>query len=98
MTNFELIFGFTSEEKTKIYNYERDRYGSKEKKRLKEDLDWKKIVEDEKKLFTIPAKDRLHNKWWDMTTSRFWQEIAQCDVTYFGITTKFKRLPENEWR
>jgi len=97
-TMFELHFGFTSEDRTKVYTYERDRYGAKEKKRLRVEADWKEIKEAEKKLFSIPSKDRLHNQWWDMTKSKFWQEVAQCDVTYFGITTKFKRLPKNEWR
>ena len=46
---FELQFGFTSEDQTKVYTYERDRYGAKEKKRLQVEADWKEIREAEKK-------------------------------------------------
>ena len=97
-TMFEMHFGFTSEDRTKVYSYERDRYGAKERKRLVQETEWKEIVQAEKQLLSIPAKDRLYNQWWDMTKSKFWQEVAQCDVTYYGITTKFKKLPRNEWR
>ena len=67
-TMFELQFGFTSEDQTKVYTYERDRYGAKEKKRLQVEADWKEIREAEKKLFSIPSKDRLHNQWWECSS------------------------------
>ena len=86
---FELQFGFKDEP----YRIEvRDRYGAQEKRRQRQQAEWKELKEElakaEAKL--PPRKERGYNKWKDLTQTRFWQKYARCSVTYHGIETRFK--------
>ena len=91
---FELQFGFKLEEPYKVVQRVRDRYGAKERKAAEIELEWAVRRAEERELDKILPEDKLYNQWWDMTKSKFWQEFAQCDVTYHGITTKFKKLKQ----
>ena len=91
---FELQFGFKLEESDKVYSRVRDRYGAKERKADEIELEWAVRRAEERELDKILPENKLYNQWWDMTKSKFWQEFAQCDVTYHGITTRFKKLKQ----
>ena len=58
------------------------------------ELEWAVRRAEERELDKILPENKLYNQWWDMTKSKFWQEFAQCDVTYHGITTRFKKLKQ----
>jgi len=95
---FCLMFGFDEKALDTRDRTDRDRYGAKKRKQDKFKEEWDIRRREERMLENTRPEDRLYNQWWDMTKSKFWQEFAQCDVTYHGITTIFKKEKYEERR